>query len=331
MELLDRYLNAVRFLLPRGKQQDIIDELSADLHAQIADKEAELGRPVNEAELEALLKQCGHPVLVAARYQAQQQLIGQPFYPLYVFGLKMVQWVLFPLLLVVGALLALFRVHPLAELIGSVGDAVAGAIYMVGLLTIVFVVLERLQIRLTFLEHWRPRDLPKLPVVPDQKLIPRGDSFGGLMGSAAFLAWWTGLLHIPQTPKLEFLNPIPAEFFWPVLVLFAAEMALHAVNLLLPWWTRRRAAVRLAIDAFALGVAVALLRVWPWFAMMVSGVSPAHLAQLEQVVNGALFVAVLASALGYLVRGLQDLRRTRGLPPLGNPLLVLLNRAAGRS
>ena len=56
MELLDRYLQAVRFWLPKAQQQDIIAELSSDLHSQIEDRETELGRPLNEAELEAILK-----------------------------------------------------------------------------------------------------------------------------------------------------------------------------------------------------------------------------------------------------------------------------------
>ena len=38
MELLDRYLNFIRMLLPRGKRQDIIAELSEDLRAQVADE-----------------------------------------------------------------------------------------------------------------------------------------------------------------------------------------------------------------------------------------------------------------------------------------------------
>ena len=320
MELLDRYLNFIRILLPRAKQQDIIAELSEDLRAQIADQEAELGRPVNEAELEAVLKQCGHPILVAARYQSEQALIGPPFYPLYAFGLKVVQWVLFPLLLVIGVALALFHAHPIVALIGSVGNAIAGAIYMVGLLTVVFVVLQRLQTRLTFLDDWKPRDLPKVPVVPDQKLIPRGDSFGGLIGSAAFLAWWTGLLHLPQNTKIEFLNPIPQMFFWPVLALFAAEMVLHAVNLFLPWWTRRRAALRLLVDVYAVALAVALLRVWPWFALRFPGEPAEDLAVVEQVVNGALYVSTVIVILSYGFRILQDLRRTLGKPPFVNPL-----------
>ncbi len=212
MELLDRYLTFIRFWLPRGKQQDIIAELSEDLHAQIADQEAGLGRALNEAELEAVLKRCGHPLLVAARYQAQQQLIGQPLYPLYLFALKMVLWVLFPLLLVLGAIIAVFRAHPIGALIGSVGDAVAGAIYMVGIITLVCVVLERLQIKLDFLDDWRPRDLPKLPVVPDPIQIPRSESFGSFVGLLVFTLWWVDALAIPPIPHVHFLQPLPQSF-----------------------------------------------------------------------------------------------------------------------
>ena len=323
MELLDRYLNFIRFLLPRGKQRDIIDELSEDLRAQIADREAELGRPLDSAELEAILKQCGHPLLVAARYQSEQALIGQPFYPLYVFGLKMVQWVLFPLMLVAGATVALFRTHLIPALIGSVGDAIGGALYMVGLITVIFVVLERLQVKVSFLEDWKPSELPKLPVVPDQTQIPRSASFGGFIGCAAFLVWWTGLLPIPSIPNLTFISPLPASFFWPVLALFAAEMLLHVVNFFLPWWTRPRAAARLGIDVFALGLAVALLSKWPWFALQIQGLTPGALGQLELVANGALYLSTIIMALSYGFRLLQDLRRALGRPPFGNPLRKL--------
>jgi len=330
MELLDRYLNFIRFLLPRGKQQDIIDELSEDLHAQIADKENELGRPLDTAELEVILKQCGHPLLVAGRYQPQQQLIGQPFFPLYLFALKAVQWVLLPLMLVVGTFIALFRSQPFIALIGAVGDAFMSCIYVVGVLTVAFILLERLQAKLTFLEDWKPSDLPKVPVMPDQMQIPRADSFGAFLGSAAFLAWWTGLLHFPQTPKLVFLNTLPETFFWPVLVLFAAEMVLHAVNLFLPWWTRKRAAVHALIDVYAILLAVALLRVWPWFALKTPSGSAAVLAQVELGVNGALYVGMVATALGYAVCLLKDLRRARGLPPFTKTLWTLVGWDGGR-
>src|SRR5580693_4744277 len=71
MELLDRYLHAIEFWLPKRQKQDIIAELSEDLRSQIEEKENELGRKLNDAEVEAILKRCGSPVEVASRYLPQ--------------------------------------------------------------------------------------------------------------------------------------------------------------------------------------------------------------------------------------------------------------------
>src|SRR5450432_1570588 len=90
MELLDRYLQAVKFWLPREQKQDIIAELSEDLQSQIDDKETALGRKLNESEIESILKQRGRPLLVANRFLPQQHVIGPVLYPIYAFVLKIV-------------------------------------------------------------------------------------------------------------------------------------------------------------------------------------------------------------------------------------------------
>jgi len=81
MELLDRYLHAVKFWLPKAQSQDILAELSEDIHSQIEEKETELGRKLNDSEVEAILKRLGRPVLVANRYAPQQYLIGPVLFP----------------------------------------------------------------------------------------------------------------------------------------------------------------------------------------------------------------------------------------------------------
>src|SRR6516162_5296488 len=90
MQLLDRYLNAVRFWLPREQKDDIIAELSEDLRSAIADEEETLGRPLTNDEVVELLKQRGHPILVAGGYLPQRALIGPTLFPIYVFVLKIV-------------------------------------------------------------------------------------------------------------------------------------------------------------------------------------------------------------------------------------------------
>ncbi len=87
MELLDRYLHAIEFWLPKRQKQDIIAELSEDLRSQIEEQETELGRKLNDDEVEAILKRCGSPVEVASRYLPQNYLIGPTLFPVYRFVL----------------------------------------------------------------------------------------------------------------------------------------------------------------------------------------------------------------------------------------------------
>ena len=42
MELLDRYIQAVRFWLPKAQRDDIAAELSEDIRSQIEERESEL-------------------------------------------------------------------------------------------------------------------------------------------------------------------------------------------------------------------------------------------------------------------------------------------------
>ena len=88
MALIDRYLHAVKFWLPRKQKDDIIAELSEDLRSQIEEKETELGHPLTDAEVEPILKRCGSPIAVAERYLPQQSLIGPALFPIYSMVLK---------------------------------------------------------------------------------------------------------------------------------------------------------------------------------------------------------------------------------------------------
>ena len=44
MDLLERYLQAVRTYLPQSQQDDIVKELSENLRSRMEDQEASLGR-----------------------------------------------------------------------------------------------------------------------------------------------------------------------------------------------------------------------------------------------------------------------------------------------
>jgi hypothetical protein len=50
MDLLNRYLQAVKFWLPRAQQEDIIAELREDIRSEIEERENQLGRSLNDFE-----------------------------------------------------------------------------------------------------------------------------------------------------------------------------------------------------------------------------------------------------------------------------------------
>src|SRR6478609_2308097 len=159
MELLDRYIQAVRFWLPKAQQNDIIAELGDDIRSQIEDKESALGRPINEDELVAVLEQTGHPMRVAARYQPQQSLIGPALFPIYKFVLKMVSiFYLVPWVLVWIGLVVFVPSHraenPALTVLGGWASLWHTAFIFFGIITLVFAVVERFQSNVSGVLKW---------------------------------------------------------------------------------------------------------------------------------------------------------------------------------
>ena len=54
MELIDRYLQSVKWMLPRKQQDDVIRELYDEILSPVEEKEDALGRPLTEDEQVAL-------------------------------------------------------------------------------------------------------------------------------------------------------------------------------------------------------------------------------------------------------------------------------------
>ena len=261
MELINRYSQAVKFWLPKAQQDDIIAELSEDIRSQIDDKEAELRRELNEAEIEAILKQMGSPVVVANRYLPQQHLIGPLLFPIYQFVLKiamlcyLVPWILMRIGLMSSSP-AYRAAHSGRALLGVLGSFWSSfwltAFISVGVVTIVFAVLERSQAYTKFLVDWDPR---KLPAVRDPKRIPRSSSVFELAVGLVFIVWWVSAVGFRTVFKFPgatgptiTLAPIWLYFLCGFLLVSLANVAISGVNLFRPSWTRLRAGFRLATD-----------------------------------------------------------------------------------
>jgi hypothetical protein len=335
-ELLARYLHAVRFWLPKGHEDDILAELSEDLRSQFEDKEAELGHPLSEADAATILKRTGSPVVVANRYQGQRYLIGPALFPVYAFVLKLVLlWILVPVFFfIVGPVnvantngdWGLAALHTFGGLWSALFSATA-------VITLVFAVLERSQVRIDLTDKWDPRSLP---AVTDPSPAA---SFRKAMAEMVFATLgFVWLLLIPQHPYailgpaslfLKFTS-LWRPFYIPLVVLSALNIVRLWVGLLRPYWKSFLPATRLLNDAafmvvLYLGLKVALhmpvTASSPFVALIDPG-SASHLARVAVVVNASILLALLGTWIGMSIatpiqawQWMRNLRRG-GLPAL---------------
>ncbi|HEY1936359.1 MAG TPA: hypothetical protein VGJ33_00310 [Candidatus Angelobacter sp.] len=336
MELLDRYLQAVRFWLPTGQQTDIIAELSDDLRSQIEDRESELGHSLNEDEMVALLQQTGHPMRVAGRYQPQQSLIGPALFPLYRFVLKIVAFGYLAPWILVWICLMLFSPayraqHSGLALLGTWATFWSLAFSLFGVITIVFAILERFQMNIPWLNRWDPRKLPH--VVQRKQRVSRVESIFGLVFSIIFIVWWLGLprygdaLFGPaatilwQGPAFLWLNPALRAYFLPVLVPTAIMIAQQCINIVRPQWTWLRASSLLVADAISLGIVTSVARIHPYVLFAETGKDAAQHAQVALILNQVIMWSIIGAAVGIgialLVHAFQTVQTVRRI--IGSP------------
>jgi len=345
MERLDRSLPAVRFWLPKAQQEDIIAELSSDLHSQMDDREMELGRPLDKADLEVILRKCGSPILVASRYRPQTQLIGPALFPIYEFVLKVVLlWILVPVFFViVGPAMIVPAANPWEALIETAGTLFYAELVAAGTITLIFATLERTQAKLGLFEKW---DLRSLPQAPKQAQPPsRTQTIFELVFGVIGLLW---LLALPQHPFLvlgpaaAFLKPTPMwhPLYLPVLLLALAGIAHQFVSLMRPQWTWLPPAARLLSTMLSLIVVNFMLNAatrtsssdWHPYVVLASyvqnsGQSLAQVRKVAAIVNVSILLSLAGTWIGLCIAGFlqtwQLLRHFRKRsPPACNGLLL---------
>jgi hypothetical protein len=256
MELLDRYLQAVKKLLPRGRQTDIIAELRANMESQIEDKESELGRPLTEGEFEDMLRKMGPPVVVASQYQPQRYLIGPTLFPLYTYVLRVaLLWAFVICIILFAIVMPLTGTEP-GTVVGSLFRIPAILVQAAGWITLVFAAIEFTSTRYPQMcppiegitKKWHPQSLP--PLEEDTSRLGKPRSFAQAIAeiifSAAFLAW---LLLIPKHPFLILgpgavfleagpfsLAPVWSTFFWCVVALNVFQIIWKCIDLARGTW-----------------------------------------------------------------------------------------------
>jgi hypothetical protein len=254
MALIDRYLQAVKFWLPRDKKDDIIAELAEDLRSQIDDKESELGHKLSDDEVELILKRCGPPVAVAERYLPQRSLIGPALFPIYrvviraLFLYFLLPW--FLLWLGITIFSPDFRAdHPGAALLASLEPWWLACTYALFFNTLAFAILERSQAREHLVRTWTASALPP---ERDPNRISRGASVFEVTIAVAILAVWLQFDAFHRVFHLFGLSITLSSswpyFFWALIALSLGGIALSCMNVANPHWTRAKACLRLGLD-----------------------------------------------------------------------------------
>lgn len=160
MNLVDEYLRAVSILLPKDQAEDIIAELRDTILSRIEAREAELGRPLTDDEIEAVLREVGHPLVVAARYrEGPQHVVGPTLYPYWAFAVKLG----FAIQIVASILVLFGRTIAGGEFGQALGQAISstvnGGLMIVGVATVAAWLIERRGFRIGYLDTWHVRDL----------------------------------------------------------------------------------------------------------------------------------------------------------------------------
>lgn len=299
MDLIDRYLSAVRWNLPAAKADDIIAELADLIAARIEDREEALDRPLRRDEVGQLLREFGHPLAVAGRYHGQRALIGAEVFPFYWFVLRIV--------LAVVAIVEVVQVggrivvgQPLMRVI-SQGALDVGSSLLVNaaLVTLAFAVIERIGWLDDYLAKWQPDELPDLGKLrldlPPKK---RWDAVFEIAFGVAFLAWWAGAFQFPFLPHDDRIQvagaPVWAGLYWPVIVLVAARILSSLIGLLRPAWKPLRTALILGCTLGTLLIAKTLYEAGR--IVIVTGMDPGKVADVQLGLDKGLHISVIVVA-----------------------------------
>ena len=319
MELLERYLQAVRFFLPKEQREDVVRELSEELRSEIEEQEGEQGRPLDEAELAALLKRFGHPVMLALRYQQGRHLIGPAIFPLYWFAVKSVLGILAIVHILLPAIFFLFTQEGAGKVVGLFLRFPGVALPVLAWITLGFAVLETGVVRSALeraLSSFRPQSLP--PLVKEKAAKPpsvAGLALGGLMS-----AWWLVGLNFPASfwapPRTHIgFGPTFHRLYVPMVVAAVASFVLGWIRLSRPHWTRLAWVSDLVVDGMGLVLLYLVSRGGEW---IVAGPRLAEVPGAGGVLELVNLGTGMGLAIAFVVSGLvfvwKYLIHTRGWP-----------------
>lgn len=314
MDLIERYLAAVGRQLPAKQAGDIQAELRDVLLTRVEEQEERLGRPLTKAELEALLVDYGHPLLVAGRYRRVQHLIGPEVFPFWWAGMKLTLGVTAGVFLVL-AILGVAAQSPTQDFrrfAPSVGSALCIAFTSV---TLTAVAVER-YVSPRLLLKWRPSRLPP----PHRRGPSPFERTAEIGASVVFILWWLGVISFRNwLPAPHFLRvdlaPVWAEYKWWVVAYMLAVIGVNLIAQFRPGAVRLNGWLGIARHASGAAILVGVLQAGHWLDISGSAI-PAHaMAIAQHNFDKGMYAGIVATIAFMLARaGLEAWRMWRDTP-----------------
>ena len=331
MDLLRRYLQAVGTYLPKSQQDDILKELGENLRSQMEDKEAELGPPLNEDEVAAILKKHGHPMFVAAHYRQTRHLIGSTLFPVYWFVMKIILGIV-GFGYSVSALVLIAQGKGILEVLGTIFSYAGAVLPTFAWVTIIFAMLDIGNNKFHLLEKvtrdsndkFDPRTLPALRPAsdsPDSKPIPRHKTAVELFFSVAFLLWWIRVSPIRKlalfmalgpvglADKIPFqLGPVWETVYWAVILLTLVAVVQQIAILIHPDRIKFYRAMRVISSGGSVIVLYLLSRADGIFMLTPGVADAAKFAETLRIVNITLHYTMFFTAIMTAVECFKQIR-----------------------
>jgi hypothetical protein len=282
-------------------------------------REEELGRPLTEDEVAAVLEAHGRPIFVAVRYLPQRSLIGPGLFPMYWYTLVKGAPMVAIVYAVVQAVTLVFRYGEGF----SIGGAIAGLpwvlFYFWGAVTLAFAAFQYVQdefvgsIRLP--KQWDVRKLPPLEK-PQAKGHSLANRVADFVVNALTVAWLLAMRHQPFIflgPSREYLKTLSVGmsaawelFYWQLIFLMTAQVVLKGVALLRsmrPW----QRVIDLVVQGLSVGALTVLLQERTYFTA--TAVINSQQMKLLETINWALRLGLECVLVITVLKLLWDLGR----------------------
>jgi hypothetical protein len=310
MKLVDRYLAAIGRELPMRQSQEITAELRDVLMSKIEDREADLGRPMTDKEIEQMLIAFGHPLIVAGGYRKTPYLIGPELFPMWVATMRLVL-TLWAAILVVSLFIAAVSTPSATPqwVLDKAGQAFwPGLIFIFGVVTMVFAFNERMG-KYRFKLNFNTRRLPPARA-RGQGRKPAQVISEVVMGAIA-LAWWMGLI------RFRAIMPIPAflgvhlastwdAFRAPIAAYLLVEIAINGLELLRPGWARLNASLSLAKSLAACVIMAMVLQAGHWVEIDAPSLSVGVREMIRQGFDHGMHIGLMVTVVVFAVKAGAD-------------------------